>query len=148
MAVEQLELLSIFVGWSYLMAWNITTYPLIIDFYNKKSTKGFSLDFGLMNVMCHLYYSMYTIGGFVYPGLGTGLVQINDVLFPTHCFLAGSVVLAQGFIYERGTKKVFSDWVLVVLALQWLVILTVFQFEAIFGFQLPVSYNTFKVAGY
>lgn len=148
MSLEHLELISMLVGWTYLMAWNFSSYPLNLLHYKTKSVAGFSLDFGLMNTTCHLLYSMYTVGGLIYPYMGTGIIQVNDLLFPTHCFLATSVTLAQWFIYDTGKQKGFTPWVVWMLATQALIIMSFFFCEGILGYELPHSFNTFKVAGY
>lgn len=131
--------LSAFVGWSYLMIWNFSSYPLNLLHYKTKSVAGFSMDFGLMNQMGHLLYSLYTMGGLIYPYLGTGVIQVNDLLFPTHCFLACGITLTQIFIYERGKQTGFSSWVIWLLTCQCFVILTVFFMEGIVGFKFPTS---------
>jgi len=79
-----LELISLLFGWSYLLLWNFSWYPMIFMHYKTKNASGFSIDFGLMSCTCHLLYSLYSIGGLIYPYLGTGVIQINDLLFPTH----------------------------------------------------------------
>ena len=89
------------------------------------------------------------MGGIVYPNLGTGVIQINDLVFALHAFFGASSHLTQVFIYERGTQEKFKSWSKYLLIILWTVILTTFLFEALFGVSgIPSSANTLKMAGY
>ena len=63
---------------------------------------GFSLEYALLNVSGYFFYSMYSTGGFIFPYLGTGHVEINDLAFGWHGFAISSIQLSMAFIYDRG----------------------------------------------
>lgn len=89
------------------------------------------------------------MGGSIFPHLGTGVIQPNDLFFAVHAFLMASVQLSQIFIYERGSQKKFSRWAIDMLIIQWTIIITIFILEGWVGVSsIPKSINTFKVAGY
>lgn len=117
--------------------------------WKKKSVAGFSLEFALLNVSGFFFYSLYSVGGFVYPKLGTGVVEPNDLVFALHAFLLSSVQFSQAFIYERGQQKTFALWAVVLLIVEWITLTVVFFLEGIIDIGLlPVAFNTFRVAGY
>lgn len=110
---------------------------------------GFSLEFALLNVSGFFFYSLYSVGGFVYPHLGTGKIEPNDLVFALHAFMLASVQFAQAFIYERGAQKTFALWAVVLLIVEWIVLIVVFFIEGIIDVgQMPSEFNTFRVAGY
>lgn len=117
--------------------------------WRKKSVAGFSLEFALLNVSGFFFYSLYSVGGFVYPHLGTGKIEPNDLVFALHAFLLSSVQFSQAFIYERGKQKNFALWAVVLLIVEWITLLVVFLLEGIINIGLlPIAFNSFRVAGY
>ena len=144
MANEFLHVLSAVVGWTYFFAWSFSFYPQWILNWKKKSVAGFSLEFALLNVSGFFFYSTYSIGGFVYPHLGTGTVEPNDLVFAIHAFLLSSVQFTQAFIYERGKQKSFALWAIVLLIWEWITLLVVFLLEGIIDIGLlPQGFNFF-----
>lgn len=110
---------------------------------------GFSLEFALLNVSGFFFYSTYSIGGFIYPHLGTGKVEVNDLVFAIHAFLLASVQFSQAFIYERGKQKSFALWAIVLLIVEWITLSVVFLLEGVIDIGLlPEGFNSFRVAGY
>lgn len=148
MLITLLRIISFLSGWAYFIIWSLSVYPQTFLNHELESVEGFSIDFGIMNVWGYWFYSIYTIGGFIYPHLGTGEVQLNDLFFPTHWFLAASVTLTQVWLFERGTQRKFSLWVLAMLVLEWVLVISVFVLEGIVGLRIDDKYNTFKIAGY
>jgi hypothetical protein len=63
---------------------------------------GFSIEFAILNVCGFFFYSLYSVGGYVYDRMGTGKVEVNDLGFAVHAFLISSIQLTQVFIYDRG----------------------------------------------
>lgn len=146
---EYLQVLSVVVGWIYFVSWSLSFYPQALLNYQKKSVAGFSIDFALMNVCGFFFYSLYWVGGHIYPHMGTGVVQINDMVFALNSFLISGIHLTQTFIYESGTQNRFSPWVINMLIIEWTVILTIFGLEGLAGVSgIPTSLNAFKMAGY
>lgn len=144
-----LTTLSEIFGVVYFFAWSFSFYPQVVLNHQRKSVAGFSIQFAILNVQGFLFYTLYTTGGFVYPRLGTGAVQWQDVAFAVHAFLISSCQLAQVFIYERGQQRDFKTWVKYLIIIQWAVFLTVFILEGMYQTpEIPKSFNTFRVSGY
>ena len=149
MAYEYINVISIIVGWIYFFAWSFSFYPQWFLNWKKKSVAGFSLEFALLNVSGFFFYSTYSIGGFVFPSLGTGEVKTNDLVFAIHAFLLASVQFTQAFIYDRGKQGSFALWAIWLLIVEWLTLIVVFFLEGVIDIGLlPEGFNTFRVAGY
>mmetsp|Transcript_19019 Transcript_19019/g.21325 ORF Transcript_19019/g.21325 Transcript_19019/m.21325 type:complete len:276 (-) Transcript_19019:118-945(-) len=148
-AYTYIDVLSQVIGWIYFFAWSFSFYPQIILNWKKKSVAGFSLEFALLNVSGFFFYSLYSVGGFVYPHLGTGTVATNDLVFAFHAFFLASIQFSQAFIYERGKQNTFALWAIVLLVVEWITLIVVFSLEGILNIGLlPIAFNTFRVAGY
>lgn len=81
--------------------------------------------------------------------MGTGVVEPNDLVFAIHAFLLSSVQFSQAFIYERGKQKSFALWAVVLLIVEWITLSVVFLLEGVIDVgELPVAFNSFRVAGY
>lgn len=144
-----LRVLSQAAGWIYFLAWSVSFYPQAILNYQHKSVAGFSIEFAILNVSGFFFYSLYSIGGYVYSHLGTGVVHTNDLVFALHAFFMTGVQLTQVFIYCRGSQKDFKPWALSLLAFEWIVIVVIFTFEGLIGIDgFDNQYNTFRMAGY
>ena len=149
MSYEWINVISIIVGWIYFFAWSFSFYPQSILNYYKKSVAGFSLEFALLNVSGFFFYSLYSLGGFVYGDLGTGDVAVNDLVFALHAFAMSSVQFGQAFIYERGKQKHFALWAIVLLIVEWIALAIIFLIEGLIGVKgIAEEYNTFRIAGY
>jgi cystinosin len=77
----------------YFIAWSISFYPQAFMNYGSKSVGGFSLEFALLNPSGFFFYSVYSLGGYIDPNLGTGHVATNDLVFALHAFALASVAL-------------------------------------------------------
>ncbi|CAI2376790.1 unnamed protein product [Moneuplotes crassus] len=154
-----LEILSGIVGWMYFVLWSLTFYPQASLNWSKKSVAGFSIDFAILNVSGYMFYSLFNWGGYIYSGLGTGIVQTNDLFFSVHGLLLASAHLSQVFIYKRGHQKHFKRWSLITLAILWGCVSLVFLLEGIIlqyhpshsflGIsKIPIDLNTLRMAGY
>ena len=144
-----LTLASIAWGWIYLISWTVSFYPQAILNWQKKSVAGFSIEFAILNVWGFFFYSLYSVGGYIYSHLGTGVVDLNDLLFAVHAYLISSIHLSQVFIYDRGNQTTFAIWVVLLLIVEWIVIFALFMLEGVIGVTwLPNSANTFRMAGY
>jgi len=111
-----LVLLSDIVGWLYFLAWSISFYPQIYQNYKRKSVRGLSLDFVYLNITGFGVYGIFNIGLYwidsvqreyleLHP-FGVIPVQLNDVVFTIHAFLASAFTLYQCHIYDRGSQVV------------------------------------------
>ena len=131
-----------------MLAWTISFYPQSILNWQRKSVAGFSLEFSILNVFGFFFYSLYSVGGFIYPHLGTGVVELNDMLFAVHAYLISWIQLSQVFIYERGSQNSFALWAIIMVVWESIVVIWLFSFEGIAGVTVPIVINTFRIAGY
>lgn len=144
-----LKLASDVAGWIYFAAWSLSFYPQAIVNYKHKSVSGFSIEFAILNTTGFFFYSLYSIGGYVYPHLGTGVIHENDLVFAGHAFIFSSVHLTQVFIYQRGMQTHFKAWAVNLLLIQLVMVTTLFILEGLIGASgIPLHFNTFKFAGY
>ncbi|CAH7671596.1 PQ loop repeat-domain-containing protein [Phakopsora pachyrhizi] len=54
------EIFSILLGWSYTLCWGISFYPQVLLNFKRKSVKGVSIDFLVLNVLGFICYSIST----------------------------------------------------------------------------------------
>ena len=149
MSYTYIKVISQIVGWVYFFSWSFSFNPQVHLNWKKKSVAGFSLEFALINVSGFFFYSLYSIGGYVYPHLGTGEIKQNDLVFAVYGFFMSSVLLSQTFIYERGKQKSFALWAIILLIIQWIVLFVVFSLEGVINIgEMPKEFNSFEVAGY
>ena len=123
----------------YFCLWSFSFYPQGWLNYKTKSVAGFSIEYALLNVFGFYFYSLYWIGGYVYPHLGTGKVEPNDLVVTIHSFWLATTHLTQALIYERGEQKTFALWAVVLLIVECSTLATVFIFEGIVDVGLLLS---------
>mmetsp|Transcript_7835 Transcript_7835/g.8968 ORF Transcript_7835/g.8968 Transcript_7835/m.8968 type:complete len:294 (+) Transcript_7835:1-882(+) len=143
-----LEITSLAFGWIYFIAWSISFYPQGILNWQKKSVAGFSIEFAILNVSGFFFYALYSVGGYFYQFLGTGDVQLNDLVFALHAFFISSAHLTQVFIYDRGEQHKFKSWTIYLLVILWTIVLTIFGLEGLAGIHIPFNFNAFRMSGY
>lgn len=103
-----LSILSQIVGWMYFAAWSVSFYPQVFLNYRLKEVKGYSFNFGVLNWVGFLAYSLYNIWGYLDPGIMPGSVQIQDITFAFHAFVLMTVTMIQCAYYDdlwRRTDK-------------------------------------------
>ena len=124
-----LHWISIALGWSYFICWNISFYPQLFHNYLRKSTEGYSCDRVLLNLLGYTTYSAFKISLYcspyiqhqyfsLHPG-GVNPVRLNDVIFGVHGLMATLIILFQVLIYSRGFRvslKAFIIFFLLLLA--------------------------------
>uniref|UniRef100_A0A1I7SRB8 PQ loop repeat protein n=1 Tax=Bursaphelenchus xylophilus TaxID=6326 RepID=A0A1I7SRB8_BURXY len=103
-------------GWTYFVAWSLSFYPQAIMNFRRKSVIGFSLDYGLLNIIGFLCYSIYNCLLYFDPVIqdlyiekhprGAIPVLLNDVVFAVHAFVICSITGIQCLIYTRGSQRV------------------------------------------
>ncbi|XP_074640761.1 cystinosin-like isoform X1 [Tubulanus polymorphus] len=111
-------------GWVYVIAWSASSYPQIVENYQRKSVIGLSFDYTLINSIGFSAYSLYNVGMLWIPAViedyqnlhqrDINPVQINDVCFALHGLLCCYILIIQCFIYERGNQKL--SWMVVGLS--------------------------------
>ena len=120
---------SSIIGYTYFLAWSVSFYPQILQNHRRRSTSGFSTDFGLLNVLGFACYATYTLCLYCSPtvrkmyiernGPGSEItVQSNDVAFAVHALLlclvqAGQVWWYGGFAEDPPSRPVVAGLSLV-----------------------------------
>jgi hypothetical protein len=77
-----------------LLKEKVTSHTIILC-----STEGFSVEFATLNPMGFLFYSLYTVAGFIDRDIGAGNVATNDLFFALHAFMASAIQLTHIFVY-------------------------------------------------
>ena len=106
------QILSNIVGYTYFLAWSASFYPQIFLNHRRRTTRGLSVDFCVLNVLGYVCYTVYTANFYwnesvietyrdSMSGNGKGeiTVQGNDVAFAIHAILMASITLSQIGIY-------------------------------------------------
>jgi cystinosin len=140
--------ISATVGWLYFLAWSLSFYPQVWLNYSLKSVAGFSLEYALLNPSGYFFYSCYNVGGSVDPYLGTGIVEIQDLIFAVHGLALSNVCFVQSLIYESGTQKETNRFVVAFLVFLWLCVITTYLFEVFDHPIYDLNWDTFLVMGY
>ena len=111
-----IDTVSDVVGWIYFLAWSVSFYPQVYLNWKRKSVIGLHFDFLALNTLGFLLYSLFNIGLYWVPFIieeyfekhkfGLNPVQLNDVIFSIHAFLACAIQVIQCMIYEKGSQRV------------------------------------------
>ncbi|EGG04136.1 uncharacterized protein MELLADRAFT_49286 [Melampsora larici-populina 98AG31] len=110
--------LSNLIGWIYTLAWCISFYPQVILNYRKKSVRGLSIDFLILNTIGFLFYSISN-GSLLYSNLirneyskrheqKVPNVRFNDLIFSLHALLLSLITCFQSQIYKRDSNQTVS----------------------------------------
>ncbi|UYV64742.1 CTNS [Cordylochernes scorpioides] len=127
--MEALVWVSTIVGWLYFAAWSVSFYPQTYTNFKRKSVVGLHFDFLALNLSGFLSYSIYNFC-FYYSTIvqdeyhkvnptGVVPVELNDVVFAVHAFIATVIQIIQCFIYDRGNQTM-SKMAIGFLSLGWL----------------------------
>eukprot|EP00929_Paragymnodinium_shiwhaense_P094649 TRINITY_DN5536_c0_g1_i2.p1 TRINITY_DN5536_c0_g1~~TRINITY_DN5536_c0_g1_i2.p1 ORF type:complete len:339 (+),score=43.68 TRINITY_DN5536_c0_g1_i2:57-1073(+) len=111
--------ISALLGWTYFCMWSVSFYPQIFENISRKSVKGLSLEFQLLNFVGFSCYFVYN-GGLYWSPLvreeysaahngNANVVKLNDVAFAGHAALLTLVTLVQIAIYYDYPKLVGCD---------------------------------------
>jgi cystinosin len=116
---------SAVIGWMYFAAWSLSFYPQLKTNWERKSVRGLSLDYQGLNIIGFLCYGVYNSLFYwdaavqrsyaAHHDGHSNKVQINDVVFALHAFVATSVCIFQCVIYDRA-GQVVSRWCKAVMA--------------------------------
>jgi len=128
------QLLSSIVGYTYFLAWSASFYPQIFMNYYRKTTRGLSCDFCVLNVLGYVCYTAYTTNFYwneriiaEYKQRMSGIdvddgtkqseitVQGNDVAFAIHALFMASFTLSQIGMYDSFISRPPSRRVYIVL---------------------------------
>ena len=149
------RILSSIIGYTYFLAWSASFYPQIFMNYHRKTTRGLSVDFCVLNVLGYVCYMLYTTNFYwnkwvidayrnrmsvgsssssmgAVGGDNNGslkhpevTVQGNDVAFSIHALLMATITLSQIGIYDTFTVRHPSKRV-------YIIILSTFVFCALY----------------
>ncbi|XP_047485058.1 LOW QUALITY PROTEIN: cystinosin homolog [Penaeus chinensis] len=113
---DALEYASDVVGWVYFVAWSVSFYPQTYSNWKRKSVIGLHFDFLSLNIVGFFVYSLFNVCLYWIPSIeadyfkrhpyGVNPVQLNDVIFSLHAFLACGIQVFQCFIYDRGDQQI------------------------------------------
>ena len=126
---DSLAILSQVIGWTYFLAWSISFYPQFWTNYKLDHIKGYSKEFGFLNLSGFLAYFLYSLWGFLDESIIPGIVDIQDIAFAGHAFLTTLALIIQCIYYEKDFFIVLKNWVKLFLALAWTISLIICPME-------------------
>lgn len=103
------------IGYTYTLCWSVAMYPQAISNYHRKTTKGLSVEFALLNLVGFACYSLYSTALLynatildVYQQqksqannqISAPMVKVNDVVFSIHVFILSAFMCAQMLVYN------------------------------------------------
>eukprot|EP00928_Gymnodinium_smaydae_P011615 TRINITY_DN14265_c0_g6_i1.p1 TRINITY_DN14265_c0_g6~~TRINITY_DN14265_c0_g6_i1.p1 ORF type:complete len:324 (+),score=23.16 TRINITY_DN14265_c0_g6_i1:135-1106(+) len=104
------EYASSVLGWTYFCMWSVSFYPQVVQNAYRRSVKGLSVDFQLLNFVgfaCYfafnaaLYWSVDVQVEYAAAHAGhASAVRLNDVVFAGHAALLTLVTLVQIAVYH------------------------------------------------
>ncbi len=128
------QLLSSIIGYTYFLAWSASFYPQIFMNYYRKTTRGLSCDFCVLNVLGYVCYTAYTTNFYwneqiiaEYKQRMSGndensgakqseiTVQGNDVAFAIHALVMATLTLSQIGMYDSFHSRPPSRRVYIIL---------------------------------
>jgi cystinosin len=121
--------LSQVLGWIYFFAWSFSFYGQVIENYRRKSVSGLCFDFPVYNLTGFIGYSIYNIWGYMDHNIGTGKVEIQDIVFSVHAVLLTLVCIFQIFLYyekDNPYQKVSNICKTITICLWWGVLQIIF----------------------
>ena len=119
------RVISSVIGYNYFALWSVCFYPQILLNYRRKSTKGLSNDFAILNFMGWSFYSAYLISMYYDKEIQemyaerfsneSSTVQSNDVAFSVHAMILSFIYLVQIVYYGENHSLPLkpATWLLV-----------------------------------
>ena len=162
------QILSSIIGYTYFLGWSASFYPQILMNYHRRTTRGLSCDFCVLNVLGYMCYTTYTtnfywnesvIAAYRQRMSGGNLgdensdilddrtkqseitVQGNDVAFAIHALVMAIVTLSQIGMYDTFIVRPPSRRVYVILVCA--VAFCVFYLLATWMFQGQIDFLGF-----
>ena len=120
--------LSVIFGWIYFVAWSVSFYGQVIENFRRHSVSGLNFDFEIYNLVGFTTYTIYNIRGFIDDNLGTGTVQIQDIIFSCHALILTLVTICQILHYYDPKDKlqtISNITITIILIMIWGAILLV-----------------------
>lgn len=114
--------LSHIFGWIYFLAWSMSFYGQVIENFRRHSVSGLSFDFEIYNLFGFTTYSIYNIRGYINDNLGTGVIEIQDIVFAVHALFITTVTVSQIIYYfdpRDKLQKISNITITLILVLAW-----------------------------
>lgn len=103
----------------------------------------------MMNPVGFFFYVIYNAQGTVNSSIGlTGEIESNDVFFGIHAYTLAVIQFSQCLMYERGEQKSINWWVVSFIALQFVIIFTMFGVEISIPGRISQDAGTIRLCGY
>ena len=102
---DGLYYLSHTLGWIYFVAWSVSFYGQVIENYRRQSVSGLNFDFEIYNLVGFTTYTIYNIRGYINDNLGTGTIEIQDIVFAAHALTLTLVTIIQILYYYNPKDK-------------------------------------------
>ena len=125
---DGLYYLSHTLGWIYFVAWSVSFYGQVIENYRRQSVSGLNFDFEIYNLVGFTTYTIYNIRGYINDNLGTGTIEIQDIVFAAHALTLTLVTIIQILYYYNPKDKlqtVSHVTITIILVMIWGAVLLV-----------------------
>ena len=125
---DGLYYLSHTLGWIYFVAWSVSFYGQVIENYRRQSVSGLNFDFEIYNLVGFTTYTIYNIRGYINDNLGTGTIEIQDIVFAVHALVLTLVTIIQILYYYNPKDKlqtVSHITITIILVMIWGAVLLV-----------------------
>ena len=125
---DGLYYLSHVLGWIYFVAWSVSFYGQVIENYRRQSVSGLNFDFEIYNLVGFTAYTIYNIRGYINDNLGTGTIEIQDIVFAVHALTLTIVTIIQIIYYYNPKDKlqtVSHITITIILVMIWGAVLLV-----------------------
>ena len=125
---DGLYYLSHVLGWIYFVAWSVSFYGQVIENYRRRSVSGLNFDFEIYNLVGFTTYTIYNIRGYISDNLGTGTIEIQDIIFAVHALTLTLITIIQILYYFDPKDKlqtVSHITITIILVMIWGAVLLV-----------------------
>ena len=115
-------------GWIYFVAWSVSFYGQVIENYRRRSVSGLNFDFEIYNLVGFTTYTIYNIRGYISDNLGTGTIEIQDIVFAVHALTLTLITIIQILYYFDPKDKlqtVSHITITIILVMIWGAVLLV-----------------------
>eukprot|EP01082_Thalassiosira_pseudonana_P005827 g5415.t1 g5415 contig2:492961-494109(-) len=149
------QITSSIIGYTYFLAWSTSFYPQLFMNHQRRTTRGLSVDFCVLNVLGYVCYTLYTTNFYFNQNVidayrermadanqdtKQSTVQGNDVAFAIHALIMATVTLSQISIYDTFALRPPSKRVYVILS-------SAFAFCTGYVFFTRVHYGSIDLLG-